>query len=120
MGYNTSVVVMNDSLDAIAKDEFFGKKLADAITLVACRSADRIYNNDRNVSALGHCNAVTVIESHHADYTHLIAVGGNYGTDLGFVGGYTHHTEDAKVRLLQQLADNMGYRIVKKSKPRGR
>jgi len=115
MGWNTTVVVMNDSLDAIRRDSKFGEKLYDACL--------RIHNSEGrgiNVSATPdgtqayHVNAATVIESHHADGTALVAVGGNYGVSLGEF--YAPGLEDKDVRLLKQLADKLGYRIVKKSK----
>ena len=48
-----------------------------------------------------------MIESHHADNTTLIAVGGNYGTKLGEFWGYSHHTEEAQLRLLKEYADKL-------------
>lgn len=111
MGWNTTVVVMNDSLDAIRRDSKFGEKLYDA-----CLKA--IDGNRHNVSATPdgtqsyHVNAATVIETHHADGTAVVAVGGNYGVNLGVF--YAPGLEGKDVRLLKQLADSLGYRIVKK------
>ncbi len=105
MGFNTTVVVMNDALHQIEEDKEFGRKLAQAALLT--------YNRGRqDVSAGNHVNAATVIESHHADGIHLIAVGGNYGQDLGYVGGYRSTPED----MLRSLADQLGYRLVRKAK----
>jgi hypothetical protein len=73
MGYNTTVVILNDALDGIAKDPEFGKKLVAAILSVGC------YKKPIDVSAMGYCNAATVIESHHADQDVYVKVGGNYG-----------------------------------------
>lgn len=64
MGYNTSVIVMNGALDAIEQDQLFGKKLANAVQQ-AHRGQHERYHLD--VSAGGHLNAATVIETHHAD-----------------------------------------------------
>lgn len=73
MGFNTTVVVLNDALSDIEQDPDFGKKLAAAIRSVSC------YNKPIDVSAMGHCNAASVIESHHADNSVYVKVGGNYG-----------------------------------------
>jgi len=77
MGYNTTVVVLNDALDVIASDPGFGKRLAQAIMAVSRRSTpvDVAAHGDKSI----HCNAATVIESHHADYDVLVKVGGNRG-----------------------------------------
>jgi len=107
MGYNATVIVMVDSLDAIAKDPDFGKKLSDAVM--------KIQNEPIDISALGHCNAATVIESHHADHSSLIAVGGNYGTVLvPYATGYAHHTPEAKLAILKRFAEEMGFILHKK------
>lgn len=110
MGWNTTVMICNDSLHAIESDAEFGKNLANAIKKASC------YNKPVDVSAGSYCNAASVIESHHADGTALVAVGGNHGTKLGefyYVGH--HHTDDGQVALLKALADKLGYRVSKKS-----
>lgn len=76
MGYNTTVVVLNDALGEIAEDAEFGRRLADAIRAV--RHGEKI-----SVAAYGthgiHCNAALVVETHHADHSVLVSVGGNTG-----------------------------------------
>lgn len=73
MGFNTTVVVLNDALGDIERDPDFGKNLVAAILSVGC------HNKPVDVSAMGHCNAASVIECHHADYNVYVKVGGNYG-----------------------------------------
>lgn len=109
MGFNTTVVVMNDALDQIANDPDFGKKLAQAIMHL---SVDR---KPGDVSAGNHFNAATVVESHHADITALVAVGGNFATPLLYACGYHHTPEDREI-LLRALADALGFRISRKAK----
>ncbi len=86
MGYNTSVIVLNDALEDIESDPNFGKKLAAAIR-------ERNLNpNGRpiDVSAWGHCNAASVIETHHADQTSVVLIGGNTAKVLGTAFGYRY------------------------------
>ena len=104
MGYNSTLLILNDALHQIANDKEFGRKVADAISHL---SVDR---KPVDISSGGHCNAATAIETHHADSIKLIAVGGNCGQDLGYVGSYRSEALD----MLQSLADSLGYRVVRK------
>jgi hypothetical protein len=106
MGFNTTVVVMNDALHQIAEDKDFGKKLYDAVLEVnRGKSVD--------VSAGCHVNAATVIETHHADGMHAVLVGGNYGQDIGYVGGYALDTTNLehKKALLRSIAERLGLSV---------
>lgn len=118
MGFNTTVVVMNDSLHAIACDPEFGKNLVHAITgAINGQKVDvpaRRYNEEGKVVSVS-CNAATVIESHHADGNAIVAVGGNYASVLGYSYG-THHEKEDKLRILKQLASEMGYSLRAKPK----
>jgi hypothetical protein len=109
MGHNTSVIVLNDALDQIAKDPEFGKNLADAISQLSARRGERV-----DVHAGNHCNAASVIETHHADQSALLLIGGNYGSVVGRTFGWSHHEKDAQIEMLRRILDDMGYRIVKK------
>jgi hypothetical protein len=77
MGYNTTIVVLNDALGEIENDRNFGKKLAAAI-----RSNGTKMNSPFTVAAGSHGNAAVVVETHHADYTAIVAVRGNTGFAL--------------------------------------
>jgi len=113
MGYNTTVVVMNDALEQIASDNQFGKKLRDAVlglSLGIDPKTGRHYRS-QDVSAHNHVNAATVIETHHADHHAIVAVGGNYGTVLG----HAHCDQDQKLAIIKQLAESMGYTLRKKA-----
>lgn len=109
MGYNTTVIVLNDALDQIAKDPEFGKKLADAITRVTGPRSEPV-----DVSAGNHCNAATVIETHHADNSALVLIGGNYGSVVGQTHGWKHHEKDDQLAMLKRVLDGMGYTVAKK------
>lgn len=109
MGFNTSVVVLNDALHEIANDPYFGKNLTEAIQ--GCFTPNR----SKDVHSNGYCNAATVIACHHADVTSIIAVGGNYGTELCSEYNFgNHHTKEDQIKLLKKLADNLGFRIIEK------
>lgn len=105
MGFNTTVVVLNDALHQIRDDKEFGVKLYDAVTVVG--------RGGKDVSAGNHGNAARVIETHHADGLHAVIVGGNTGDDLGYVGNYSLDlgTEEGKRFLLQKMAARFGYSI---------
>lgn len=109
MGYNTTVVFLNDALGDIEYDPDFGKKLADAVLQVQRgKSVD--------VSAGSHVNAATVIESHHADYYSAVLVGGNYGHRLPGSVGIRHWDKTSEIELayLRELAHAHGYDLRKK------
>jgi len=74
MGYNTTVVIMNDALGAIGDDPDFGKHLRAAVLRAISKKDCPVH-----VGALGHSTAALVIETHHADFEVLVRVGGNHG-----------------------------------------
>ncbi len=77
MGYNTTIVVMNNNLGSIEEDKNFGKTLANAIREHQ-RTGEKI-----DVCAHGNrCIAITaakVIDTHHSSHYELIKVGENTG-----------------------------------------
>lgn len=74
MGYNTTVVIVNDALEAIAEDPNFGKELKTAILKAVSKSQCPVH-----VSAGCYSIAASVIETHHADFDVLVRVGDNRG-----------------------------------------
>jgi hypothetical protein len=104
MGYNTTLIILNDALHEIKDDKDFGAKVYHA--------AIRVSGNLKPIDiSSGHfANAATVIEMHHADEIKLLAVGGNYAQDLGYMGNYRSKPTD----WLKALADSLGYRVSKK------
>lgn len=76
MGFNTTVVVLNDALSQIRDDPDFGKRLYLAILEVQRGKPVHVAaHGERSI----HCNAAQVIETHHADHDVLVRVGGNRG-----------------------------------------
>ena len=66
MGFNTTVLVLNDALTEIENDPEFGKKLVAGIRKLG--STGGIHPGPVNVPVGNHANPVTVIETHHADW----------------------------------------------------
>jgi hypothetical protein len=124
MGYNTSMIVLNDALHAIKEDHEFGAKVYDAVGQLNVYNRATAAGRPRLSSHLGgvdissgcNVNAATVIETHHADNTTLLAVGGNCASILHETFGYCHNESGMQVRLLQEWAEKLGYRVVKKRK----
>lgn len=106
MGYNTTVVVMNDALHEIREDKDFGRKLYDAVTMLSLE-----VGKPQHVSAGCHGNAATAIEQHHASGHAIVAVGGNTGTVIG----HAFCDQDQKLAIIKQLAGSMGYTVRKKA-----
>lgn len=104
MGYNTTLVILNDALHEIENDKEFGMKVAQAARRVSG------YGHSLDIDSGNHCNAATVVETHHADQIKLIAVGGNCGEDLGYVGNWNANKE----QMLRSLAESMGFTVSKK------
>jgi len=106
MGFNTTVVVMNDAIHSIAKDPHFGLKLADAVLKL------QLGKGKVDIEAGGHVNAATAIESHHADFFQAVLVGGNCGEHVcGVSIGW--RAEDKELELLKGLAYKLGYKLSK-------
>ena len=109
MGYNATVVVMVDGLHEIRDDPEFGKKLSDAI-----RDFQSARSKHSDVRAGSHLNAATVVGFHHADVTSVVLVGGNCATKLHEHYGWRHNDPAVQVDILKEVADKLGYRLIKK------
>jgi hypothetical protein len=107
MGFNSTLFVLNDRLHDIAEYKNLGEQLR--YILGGCpRPGQKI------------CDGMTVVECHHADYTAIIAAGGNCASLLGTLCDAHHHTPEARVNVLRDLADAMGFDLVAKPKRRRR
>lgn len=74
MGFNTTVVILNDALGSIESDTEFGQRIAGAIRRLS------VADGPIEVPAGGHCNAAVVVETHHASSPALVCVSHNWGT----------------------------------------
>ena len=111
MGFNTSVIVMNDSLSAIKDDPEFGKNLYDAVLRVGSHQNDEGFTGI-DVPAKYNANAATVVETHHADMTSVVTFGKNYGDHLGTFALYGE--ESQALKIARELAEAEGYKLVRK------
>lgn len=111
MGYNTAVLLLNDHIDGLTTDKGFGERLYGAIL----DSSRPEYRNKGKTLPLGSCgNGAMVMPSQHADVVQVVAVGGNCMITLGNLWGAWPQMRDPD-KLLKTLADQMGYRLVRKS-----
>lgn len=94
MGFNTAIIVRNDFLHEIKDDPDFGQKVYGATI-----------GNGRGPY---HGQSFDVLPSQHADYTQIVAIGGN--TIWRF--GSRPETDEKELRY---LADVMGFRLVRKA-----
>jgi hypothetical protein len=103
MGYNATVVVCLDQLHSIKEDPNFGDGLSQSILKVT----------NRGVQEGPH--GTVVVEAHHADYLVPVIVGGNYGRVMpGLIGiDSNEHVDATNVRVLKEMAKELGYRVSK-------
>ena len=106
MGYNTTLVILNDALDAIEKDPTFGNSIAKAIRSMGKKSIMRV-----DISSGYHFNAAHVVESHHSNETSFVTVGGNLGVCRAIAPGWEGTSEDQKA-MVDNWAEKLGYKLV--------
>lgn len=119
MGWNTAIMVCNDSLHVIKDDVNFGKKLAGACGYLngAAFYPDRYLSVTASDGRNIHCNAARVISHDHADDTQLIAVGHNTGRYLGSIGHMPDiEDDDDVVKAMKWFLRRRGYYIRKAPK----
>jgi hypothetical protein len=110
MGFNTTIVILNDAISELTTDPGFGERLYRGI------SGFRVQRQN-DISIGRHINACHVVSMGHADITQVVAVGGNCGTLLGYVDGWEHHRKEDQERILRGLADQLGFHLRRKAKP---
>lgn len=102
MGYNTVVLILNDDLTSVQKN---AQKFCDGLAQEAGSALNR------GPSPMDFFHQHGVIETHHADDTSVILVGGNSATVLGFVPGFRHNEVPNQIRALEQILTKYGYGI---------
>jgi hypothetical protein len=101
MGFQTTVIFLNDAVDQLKKDPNFQNKLYDAILKISMEQ------KPIDIRIGNHLNGCTVVEQHHADTTRFIVVGGNTAEVFGS-GHWTLLRDD-----LDKAGDNLSVRILK-------
>jgi hypothetical protein len=113
MGFQTTVIILNDSLHMIREDKEFGEKLADAISQCNGRNDDMILVHAKDARGNVCGGAAQVVECHHANQSVLVMAGGNCGSVVApYIPGWDHDAEKA----LKAFAEHLGFRVSKKSK----
>ena len=114
MGFNTAVMILNDRFEDIRREP---QRFVDEMLSGSCK-----WGVDRGEQQHGvdfYPGQSVVVPSQHADVVQVIAVGGNCLTVLGNIYGSGCHSENEdQLRLLKLLADDRGYRLVKKPEPK--
>lgn len=104
MGLNTTVIVLNDRLGDIEKDDRLGPMLAISLKQGKAR-ADA-------PDSVG--NGVYVVETHHADDTAVVLVGGNTARVLTYLQGIDPNDVSD---VLKELANWEGIKRQRVQKP---
>ena len=111
MGYNRVILTLNDF-------DHDPKAFRDHCNEAFARLQRKRWEADRPKQPERYL-AVEAVWEDHADNTVLILAGGNTATVLGSVhNGGRHHTEEEQVKILKEVIDRMGYRLVRKSNRR--
>ena len=112
MGFNTAVLILNDAIDGVEKDPAsFAKNMMHAWHLF------QRTGNPTDFAIGNHVNGGTIFHNAHADVTGVYAIGGNHTSKLHTAwNGGKHHSDEEKVKLLKELANELGYTITKKRK----
>lgn len=102
-------MILNDGLHVIKEnpEEFVENLHAAALRVLGKTPID--------IPCGYHSNVAQVVETHHADQTAIVAVGGNCGTNLGYVHGTTHHKPEDKLEIVRRLAYELGYTLRKRN-----
>lgn len=105
MGFNTTVLILNDTLSQIERDpEEFVKSL--------CRMAGS-GEATGNSPVDFHASQSGVIQTHHADNTAVILVGGNSATVLGVRYGWKHNEPEFQIECLKWVLRDLGHEVRK-------
>lgn len=108
MGFNTALMILNDAADGLKDNPDVGTSIYNALL-------ESQRGKPVDFSIKSYANGGVVLPSHHADVVQLIAVGGNDMTPVvNLYGAWREMSEPEE--LLRRFADQLGFRIVRKSK----
>ena len=123
MGYNTTLVIYNDQLSRLELPDA-GKRILDAIENISERDYLRSAHPGNDPERPDLHNHLTnfgfgiAVEHHHADSTAVVHVGGNYGERAHLTFGYRFRDPEMQLRMLEEQAARLGYKLVKNSNPK--
>jgi hypothetical protein len=105
MGCRTTIIINNDHLDTLTTDLSIGRQIKDAILGFDFR-------HDGNIGIVGN-----VIEQAYADVARLMVIGagGAFRGDVLASITFVPIEQDPVLMLLKQAADDLGYKLIKKS-----
>ena len=101
MGLNTPAIILNDMIHDLERSPEAGPLIARA---ALHQGAD--YGYSAKAERLG----VKVLPAGHSGAMQIVAIGGNTLRQIG----WSNSCHDSDEELLRKLADQMGYRLVKK------
>ncbi len=101
MGFNTTLLILNDDFGDINSDPSAWWDSVKSCLL------------DGNFTRQH--NGFQVASQEHADTTVILAVGGNCVSVLAMISNRGRHTKpEDQLKLIEELADQRGYRLVQK------
>lgn len=111
MGRNTTILICNDAFDAVDADPA-GWWQETRKVIAGVHHVRQTHGTGVEYGFGNYANGFRVICEDHADYTNLVAVGGNHATSLLRVhNGGNHHGPEDQVDLLRQAAWALGFKL---------
>lgn len=109
MGFNSLIYISNDAMGAIDEDPSgWWTKTKHELQLKFIHGNLREKYGFKNFA-----NYFQAVWNEHADTIGIIAVGGNYTTVLHRTSGRSHHTNEDRLRIVTEMANDLGYSLVK-------
>jgi len=108
MGFNSVILILNDRLSEIERDEKFGDKVGTQLGMHCTNHHHK------------HCSGgFSVVAQHHADNTSIILVGGNTHKVIDIVRKGHDWCMDGEegeagiIDVLKEVANDYGYKLTK-------
>lgn len=116
MGFNSVIIIRNDSLHVIAENGLtFTEKIVSAIQSGGGHLREGTFVD---IGIQGHVNAATLFHMAHADIHNAYLIGGNTARFIPG-GSMVYHTwrdpKQVDLELIKSMADAAGYRLVRKT-----